>query len=688
MKTKTSSRKVTAPSLLGRAGGESFILWLLVFALGKLAFIAFCHGAEPISFSDIAAILGHGLPMDLSTTSYLLLLPWLCGWISSNWSAAWRFLRWVLIVFNALAAMAVVACIVGDIVLYPFWGFKLDATIWTYIDSPKDAVASVSAGFVLLAVLVFLVLSAAIFWLLYRSMRLYQLWYTAVPPMVHGRTSNGTSPHGRPRVLRPLGILLCNLGYLLLGALLFVCLRGGITESTMNVGNAYFSDRQFLNHAAVNPAFSLLASSQKAERFDLLYRFMPADEAHSLIAELYPAATHSGEPAILMQDSTSTAAPSLLRTSRPNILLILWEGCGGQLTASLGGPRGADAITPNLDSIAESGIFFTNFRANSFRTDRGTLSTLSGHLSFPVHSLMKMAARSSHLPSIARSLRAVGYSTSFAYGGDINFTNMKGYLLSTGYQHVTADVDFTPAERTSSKWGVADSLLFLHLFDEMLSGIDSKESKNPDEIADNGDSAQTDTPFFSTVLTLSSHEPWDVPSSFRRPGDPDERCAAFRYTDHHLGIFLRRLSQTSLWDDLLVIILPDHGVFANGVTKCEEPRFFHVPMVWTGGAVAAPATIPALMNQSDLAATLLAQLHLPHDDFPWSRDVLAPSYRRPCAYSTFNDGFCLVADSSIVFFDNKARRATTYGNAHQTDSLVHLGQAILQCSYDQLEQLR
>ena len=644
------------------------ILWLLTFAVGKLAFIALCHNAEPISLGDVAAILGHGLPMDLSTTCYLLLLPWLCSWITSNWPTAGRILRWVLLVFFALTALAAVACIVGDIALYPFWGFKLDATIWTYIDSPKDAVASVSTGFVLLAVLLSVALSAGLFWLLCRSY--------------------DTRPHGRPSVPRPLGILLSNLGYLLLGALMFVCLRGSITESTMNVGNAYFSDRQFLNHAAVNPAFSLLASSQKAERFDLLYRSMPADEARGLVAKLYPGVTPSVRPVTPMQDSLSASAPSLLRTSRPNILLLLWEGCGGQLTASLGGPRGTDAITPNLDSIAQSGIFFSNFWANSFRTDRGTLSTLSGHLSFPTHSLMKMAARSSHLPSIARSLLAAGYSTSFTYGGDINFTNMKGYLLSTDYQHLTADVDFPRAARTSSKWGVADSLLFLHLFDEMLSKLGSRESQNPDETAENGDSGQPDSPFFSTALTLSSHEPWDVPSSFRRPGDPDERCAAFRYTDHHLGIFLRRLSQTPLWDDLLVIILPDHGVFANGVTKCEDLRFFHVPMVWTGGAVAAPATIPVLMNQSDLAATLLAQLRLPHNDYPWSRDVLAPSYRHPFAYSTFNDGFCLVSDSSIVFFDNTAQRATAYGDAHQTDSLVHLGQAILQCSYDQLEQLR
>lgn len=437
----------------------------------------------------------------------------------------------------------------------------------------------------------------------------------------------------------------------------------------MNVGNAYFSERQFLNHAAVNPAFSLLASSQKVERFDLLYRSMTDAEADSLLAGLYPISASN----VLESDSSygllDSLPSALLRTARPNILLIFWEGCGGQLSSCLGGPDGAAAITPNLDSLARSDIFFSELRANSFRTDRGTLSTLSGQLSYPTHSLMKMAARVGRLPSLARTLSSAGYQTSFTYGGDINFTNMKGYLLSTGYQRVTADTDFTREERATSKWGVCDSLLFLRLSDELL---------RPESVS----------PFFATALTLSSHEPWDVPASYHRPTDPDEKVASFRYTDYHLGLFVRRLHQSPLWDNLLVIILPDHGVLAADVERWDDPRFFHIPMIWTGGAVAGPRQVDALMNQSDLPATLLAQLGLPHEDFPWSRDVLSPAYARTFSYCTFNDGFCLVSPTATVLYDNKSQQATFYGETQQPDSLIRLGKAILQRSYDQLEELR
>ena len=674
------------------------LLWLLTFALGKLAFLALCRGREAVSLGDVAAILWHGLPMDLSTSAYLLVLPWLCGWLSFTFPRWRRLLHGVTGVFHAAASPAVVACILGDIILYPFWGFKLDATIWTYIDSPRDAVASVSTGFVILCLAAFLLATG----LLLSAIGLL----TGFPPVGKRIPTRGKKDsHGREKVFPRAGT---HLFFALSGILLFILLRGGLTESTMNVGNAYFSDRQFLNHAAVNPAFSLLASSQKAEHFDRLYRSMPEEEAWRLVEEAFQGRAIPRRPSPLPLpcregnshlSGTEEEASGLMHFTPlprreeqeggpskegasssspfPSILLILWEGCGGQLTSHLGGPTGEKAITPNLDSVASTGVFFSQFHANSFRTDRGVLCALSGQLSYPTHSLMKMTRGASRLPSLARTLQAAGYTTSFTYGGDINFTNMKGYLLATGFQHLTADTDFSRAERATAKWGVCDSVLFLRLYDQIADA-----------------SSDRTAPFFITALTLSSHEPWDVPASFRRPGDPDERVAAFRYTDHHLGRFLRRLRQMPLWDNLLVVVLPDHGVLAADVHHWQEPRFFHVPMVWTGGAVKPTCTVSAVMNQSDLPATLLGQLGLPHDDFPWSRDVLSPAYTRPFAYATFNDGFAVFAPSSsapgltAVFFDSKAQKATTYGDTEQADSLTRLGKAILQCSYDQLQQLQ
>lgn len=595
------------------------LVWLLTFLIGKLVFMWSCHGSEAVSLADVGAVLWHGLPMDLSTVAYLIVVPF----VLSLWRSAWRVLRVIIIIFNIVAAIAVSASLVGDCALYPFWGFKLDATIWTYLDSPKEAVASVSAAFVIAHFAAFIFLAALLGWILNWNAR--------------GTTRATKSSIAISLLLLPLLIIL---------------MRGGVTESTMNVGNAYFSDRQFLNHTAVNPFFSILSSSFKTEHYDQLYRAMEKAEADSLLQNRYP----------LFATATADSVPltrQLLKTDRPNVIIIIWESGGGQFTTALGGQQG---IVPYTDSLISHSIFFNQFYANSFRTDRGVLCTLSGQLSYPTHSLMKMANTAAKLPSIAKSLKQHDYETAFTYGGDINFTNMKGYLLSTGYERIKADVNFTMEERHSAKWGVADSILLHHLYNEILDRH-----------------LHSEKPWLETVLTLSSHEPYDVPDQ-----DEDPVHAAFHYADRQIGRFIQKLKDSPLWDNLLLVLLPDHGIVADSVKSWTEPAFFHAPMVWTGGATCEPQTVETVMSQSDLAATLLAQMKIPHSDFPWSRNVLSEAYHYPFAYATFNDGFTLIDSnlSSITCF-NKGDYIFATGQTPPAQ-LLRLGKAIQQASYDQL----
>ena len=73
---------------------------------------------------------------------------------------------------------------------------------------------------------------------------------------------------------------------LLLTGLLFIPIRGGFTVSTMNTGKVYFSTDQRLNHAAINPAFSLMESLSKQKDFGSQYRFMEADAADRIFSGL------------------------------------------------------------------------------------------------------------------------------------------------------------------------------------------------------------------------------------------------------------------------------------------------------------------------------------------------------------------------------------------------------------------
>jgi phosphoglycerol transferase MdoB-like AlkP superfamily enzyme len=158
---------------------------------------------------------------------------------------------------------------------------------------------------------------------------------------------------------------------------------------------------------------------------------------------------------------------SLLTTRTPDVLLIIMESFGTSLMEY-------PDVAPNLNKLASEGVYFSNCYANSYRTDRGMVSLLSGQLSYPKLSLMKLPRESQSLPNLARTLSGAGYETSMLYGGDINFTNMKGYLRAGGYAHITADTDFPLQERTSSKWGVQDE----HTFNYQLSIINCNAAAN------------------------------------------------------------------------------------------------------------------------------------------------------------------------------------------------------------------
>lgn len=594
-----------------------FFTVLLIFILQKPLFMLYNGSIEKgFGFADYMQVMVHGASLDAATAGYLTAFPFLLVLISI-WFRKFP-LKKILYGYYILAAALISIIFVVDMALYTFWGFKLDASVFLYIDSPKEALASVSVGFILLRVLAILLLIALNSWVLLK-----------ITPSVLTAT--------RKRIAGTAGMLL-------LGGVLFVIIRGGVTESTSNIGQVYFSNEPFLNHSAVNPDFSLLSSMGKSQDFASEFNFFDEEKRAALFDGLYP--TTDGDSII-----------QVLNTKRPNILIILMEGFGGAFVEPLGG---LPDVTPHFNRLSKEGIFFTNCYANSFRTDRGTVCTFSGYLGLPTASVMKIPAKSRTLPAIAEGLSKAGYKTDFLYGGDINFTNMKSYLLSTGYQRLTANTDFSLAEQTSNAWGVNDDITFEYLYNQL---------RNRKE----------EGPWHTAFLTLSSHEPFEVPYHRLEDKIPN----AFAYTDECLGKFVDRLKQTPAWKDLLVICLPDHGFYYPREGSNAMPRFYHIPLLWLGGAVKQPMQVDKIMNQTDLAATLLGQLGLEHTAFTFSRNVLGSDYKYPFAFYSFNNGFSFRDSTGVTVFDNNSG-SILFDEPEADESRLDKGKAILQTVYDDL----
>ena len=600
--------------------GALFAMSLLVMAIEKPLFLLWYHAqAADASAAELALVVWNGLKLDQTVAGYITALPLLVVlaalWIPGRWSRS--VLKGYLLVIAAVAATAFAA----NLALYEYWAFPLDSSVLQYLASPKEALASVTAGQLLLQLLVAAAVFGGMAWCYPRVLRLYD------------PARRSTHRAGSTLVL------------LLAAGVLFLPIRGGVSVATANVSKVYFSGRMFLNHAAVNPLFSFLSTLSDGDDALYEYEFFPEPERAAIFEPL-----RGDLPAGIGTDT-------LLRTRRPNVVLFLVESFG---RSTVDERVGGEPVAPEFQRLKGEGVYFDNLFANSFRTDRGTVAVLSGFPAQTKMSVMKLPVKSQRLPSIARSLRREGYATSFYYGGDLNFTNTASYLYGTGFDRLTWQKDLH-FDAPTSKWGYADDVVIDAFTDHVLA------------------EAASQRPFFAAMLTLSSHEPFDVP--FAKFDDPMLNAMAF--TDACLGRFVERVRQTPVWKDLLVILIADHAYpYPYGIANSDALRH-RIPMLWLGGAVRRPAVVETYGSQSDLAATLLAQLGIAHGDFLFSRDLFDPA-RPKFGYWCFNNGFGVADAGGTTIFDCTSARVIS---PDSTAAQLRDGKAMLQTTYKAIREL-
>ena len=451
----------------------------------------------------------------------------------------------------------------------------------------------------------------------------------------------------------------------------------------MNTGKVFFSTDMRLNHAALNPAFNLMESLSKQKDFAHQYRFMDDAEATAIFDTL----VDKGDGGVSVN----------IQRPKVNVLFIILESFSSRLMTSLGGEPD---VAVNLDALAQEGILFTNFYANSFRTDRGLVSILSGYPAQPTTSLMKYPRKTQNLPGIARSLKQAGYEATYYYGGDADFTNMRSYLMAQGFDQIISDVDFPVSERLS-KWGAHDEVVFNRLLEdlkteakftnssskleEMPIGQESVSTSNGQRSMVNGQRSMVNGQrsmvngqWFKVLQTSSSHEPFEVP--YHRLDN--ERLNAFAYTDDCIGRFIQAFKQLPQWEQTLVVLVPDHlGAYPENISNFTPERY-QIPLIMIGGAVKEPQVIDTIGSQQDIAATLLAMLGLPHDEFTFSKDMLNPSNPH-FAFFTVPDAFGMVTDDNTLIFDNQAGK-TVWDEGIRPGANLSKGQAYLQKLYDDI----
>ena len=588
----------------------------------KPVFMFYNHSAfKDCNFTDYLAVIWHGLPMDVSVAGYFTIIPALLALISIWLHPA--LIRILHRTYLALASFLISIVYCTDAVLYGFWQFRIDSTPFFYfLSSPKDALASVPIWWVLLGIVVVLLLTAVLFFMLCKTI--------------------GTFPESKgiakDRLIAS-GVMVVVL------ALLFVPIRGSLGTSTMNLGRVYYSENQKLNHAAINPCFSLLSSLMNDEDTKDQYRFMAADEANKLFSQITDKTKQGGTDAVF----------KLLNTNRPNIVMVVLESFSAHIMKSMGGTAN---VAVNMDKWANEGVLFTNFYANSFRTDRGLAAILAGYPAQPTMSIMKYPNKTGNMPMFPQKLKKAGYQLKYYYGGDADFTNMRSFVTTAGFEDLISDADF-PIKLRLSKWGVPDQ----YVFDRALADIKS-QAPNATHL--------------SVIQTSSSHEPYDVP--FKKLNN--KILNAFAYTDNCLGKFVAALKKLPSWKNTLVVLVPDHqGCYPEDMDN-YSPQRYHIPLLLLGGALKAKGPIATLGSQADIAATLLSQLGLSYSEFTFSKDMLNPNVPH-FAFSTVPNAFMMKTTDNTVFYNCETNK-TILDNGKTPGKNLPYGKAYLQKLYDDI----
>lgn len=629
---------------------KTYVTFVILFMLQKPVFL-FLEKASatlPVDsvWGNVPSVVWHGLSLDLAMAGYLSVIPGLL-FLVSIWLRR-GLIRPILNVYFALASFAGAFFFVLNLGLYPYWNFPLDSTpVFYFFTSPSDALASVSILYVVLMLVVVVALSVGV-WFLLRvpgNKKRHRSRYNSYGFGDFGGGRRSAYDEIERHRLRSSLILL------LLVALLILPIRGGVTVSTNNTGKAYFCQNAYLNHAAVNPMFSLFESLAHQEDFASLYRYLSDEEADKIFREMVSSSD---------EDTYPLLSAEARKQGSPDILIVIMEGFANDLLPSVGTQKD---VAVCLDSIAQQGVLFTRFYANSFRTDRGLVSILSGYPAQPTMSIMRYPAKTAKLPSLARSLaNAKGYQSSYYYGGDVDFANQRSYLISQGYQKIISDQDF-PIEDKLSKWGVPDHIVASKMLEDIRHEQGGKH------------------PMLRIFQTSSSHEPFDVPYHRLQ----DKRLNSFAYTDSVVGSLVREYSKLPRWKNTLVVLVPDHvGAYKEHLDNFDRSRY-QIPLILTGGAITQPRKVALIGSQHDIAATLLGQLGIKHSDFLFSKNMMSSATPK-FAFFDVPDAFGVVSEENSIIYDNKSQKAV-YDKGQKGFNLKR-GKAYLQKLYDDIAAMK
>ncbi|MDD4575639.1 MAG: sulfatase-like hydrolase/transferase [Bacteroidales bacterium] len=571
-----------------------FIYWLLFFTSFRILFLIIYRNilsTNHVQWKEVLEIPWHSTSLDLSLIGYFSSIIFVIMLV--NLFINRPLFRKIIDSLTYLFITLFSTVSMGEIGIYDEWRTKLNFKALVYLKQPSEVFNSISLWQFLFLFILWLGIIA--FWIfIYRK-------YFRYPQKIEINTG----------WKKTLFIGICPV-------FIFYFIRGGFQEIPIQQSDAWFSKKMILNDVSVNPSWSLAFNlmNMKNSTGENPFRTFDDNYAQQMVKEMH----------FIEKDTTI----SILTTHKPNIVIILLESWPATVIESISGD---DYITPNFHELEKEGILFTNLYASGNRSQQGMAAIFAGFPSIPVTTLTDYPEKYSKVPSLPKILNQHGWHSSFLFGGQLRYGNIKSYVIANEFHEILEGEDF-PNSVPKGRLGVHDEYLFQRSIEEL------KTEKEP---------------FFSVLFTLSSHSPYDQPlqNAIRKDISELPFINSVHYTDKTLGNYIKWAKNQKWYNNTLFIIVADHSHVSHHNHPLQTFEYHQIPMLFMGHVIKPEfrgTKYDKVASQTDLPTTLLKQLNLNSDEFSWSKNLFNP-YTPEFAYFELNEGVGWKSSEGIFVYN-------------------------------------
>ena len=574
-----------------RVGWALLLLWLTRFV-----FYFFNQGHfQGLQSTDWGPILWGGLRFDIAaicyTNSLYILLQASPSQIRYS-KPFQRFTRGLFVVTNGAALL--VSCV--DMVYFPFTLRRTTATVVREFANEENlgTILTTATGHYWYFIPVFLIF----FWLL-----------------IVGYNKVAVRP---PASIRPLFFYTGSVGMLLLFPFLMVGgIRGDWRYSTrpitMSNAGQYVKNPGDIPLVLNTPFCMLRTIRQQFYKEDQFFSATQVGAIYSPVIQLNPAHSFKEE----------------------NVVILVLESFGresiGFYNRNLNGGT-YKGYTPFLDSLLSKSYVLEN----GFAAGRKSIDALpavlagipSGELPFILTPYV-----SNRIQSLPQLLKEKGYHTSFFHGAPNGSMGFKALVNLFGVEYYYGKDEYNNDQDFDGTWGIWDEP-FLQFFANKLDSFPQ--------------------PFQSTLFTVSSHEPFQVPEQYKNvfPRGEHPIREVTGYTDFALKRFFATIRNKPWFDKTLFVITADHASISHHPTYQTAWGNMAIPIFFYHPSDSLQAFLPGNIQQTDIMPSVLGYLGYKGPLLSFGKNVFAD---KPENWAVnYYGGFQLIQDQFLYQYKENA----------------------------------